>query len=102
MINAAEAADGVTVTGEVEPGSTVSVQVFGQAYAAVVGAGGAWVLDIPAGDIPLTEQSYDMIVTATDGAGNTSQITSSLTVDAVAPDDPDVVGYFREGGGIAT
>ncbi|QFT92449.1 hypothetical protein FIU86_06315 [Roseovarius sp. THAF9] len=99
VINAAEAADGVTVTGEVEPGSTVSVQVFGQAYAAVVGAGGAWVLDIPAGDIPLTEQSYDMIVTATDGAGNTSQITSSLTVDAVAPDDPDVVGYFREGGG---
>ncbi len=56
-------------------------------------------LDIPAGDIPLTEQSYDMIVTATDGAGNTSEIKSSLTVDAVAPDDPDVGGYFREGGG---
>ncbi|MEO1138255.1 MAG: Ig-like domain-containing protein [Pseudomonadota bacterium] len=99
VINAAEAADGVTVTGQVEPGSVVQVQVFGQAYSAVVASNGAWTLDIPAADIPLTEQTFNMVVTATDSAGNTSSITESLSVDAVAPDDPDIVGYFREGGG---
>lgn len=99
VINATEAADGVTVTGQVEPGSSVEVKVFGQTYSALVAANGAWVLDIPAGDIPVADQSYDMAITATDGAGNTSAITETLTVDAIAPDDPDVVGYFREGGG---
>ncbi|MFU1477227.1 Ig-like domain-containing protein [Roseovarius sp. C7] len=99
VVNASEASDGVTLTGQVEPGSTVSVDVFGERYDAVVDASGAWTLDIPAGDIPQTEDSFAMVVTATDAAGNTSRIDDSLVIDTTVPDQPDVVGYFRDHSG---
>ncbi len=99
VVNAAEAQDGITLTGEVEPGATVKVSVLGKTYDAVVAADGAWSLDIPNADIPRTEDSYAMTVTATDSALNVSSINETLTIDTVAPDHPDIVGYFRQGGG---
>ena len=99
VINAAEARAGVTLTGEVEPGSTVRVDVLGRSYDAIVAANGAWSLDIPPAHIPDAAQTYDMTVTATDAARNVSSITDTLTIDTDVPDQPDIVGYFREGGG---
>lgn len=100
MVNAAEALDGVTVGGRVEAGSTVAVEVLGKTYDAVVDADGNWTLDIPAGDIPQgVEQGFAMVVTATDRAGNTSTVNDTLIIDTLVPDQPDIVGYFREGGG---
>ncbi|MFD0857750.1 Ig-like domain-containing protein [Roseovarius aquimarinus] len=98
-VNAAEAQQGVRLTGEVEPGSTVRVDVLGRSYSAVVAANGAWTLDIPAAHIPVADQSYAMTVTATDAARNTTSITDTLDIDTTVPDHPDIVGYFREGGG---
>ncbi|SEK37073.1 hypothetical protein SAMN05421666_1680 [Roseovarius nanhaiticus] len=99
VINAAEARAGVTLTGEVEPGSTVQVDVLGRSYNAVVAANGAWTLDIPAAHIPQADQTFDMTVTATDSARNVTTIDDTLTIDTLVPDHTDIVGYFREGGG---
>lgn len=99
IVNTAEAADGVQVAGQVEPGSTVTLSVFGQTHNASVDASGNWTVTIPAGAIPAGEMTASMVIAATDSAGNTSSISQPLTIDTLTPDDPDVVGYFREGGG---
>lgn len=99
VVNAAEASDGVTLTGKVEPGSTVTVDLFGKSYAAVVDASGNWRVDLPAADIPQAEESFDMVIRATDAAGNVSSVTDSLAIDTLVPDQPDVVGYFRDHSG---
>lgn len=99
VINAAEAADGVQMGGQVEPGSTVVLSAFGQSFNATVDGSGNWSVNIPGAAIPATDGPVNMVITATDDAGNTTSITEAVTVDTIAPDDPDVVGYFREGGG---
>lgn len=99
VVNAAEASDGVTLTGKVEPGSTVTVDLFGKSYTAVVDASGNWRVDLPAADIPQAEESFDMVIRATDAAGNVSRVTDSLAIDTLVPDQPDVVGYFRDHSG---
>ena len=99
VINTAEAGEGVTVAGQVEPGARVLVDVFGKTYEANVAADGSWSLSIPLADIPAGESTASMLITATDAAGNTSTITEQLSVDMVAPDGPGVVGAFRETGG---
>ena len=99
IINISEAAAGVTLTGQVEPGSSAEVRVFGRTYQAVVDAAGNWSVSLPTADIPRQDGQAPMVVFATDGAGNTHQITSSLTLDMVAPETPGIVGYFRQGDG---
>lgn len=99
VVNAAEGMAGITLTGEVEPGSTVQVSVLGKTYTATVAADGSWTLDIPAADIPQADRDFAMQVTATDAAGNTSSINDTLSIDTIVPDQPEIVGYFREGTG---
>jgi hypothetical protein len=99
IINISEAAAGVTLRGQVEPGSSAEVRVFGKTYQAVVDANGNWSVTLPTGDIPRQDGQAAMVVAATDGAGNTHQITGSLTLDMVAPETPGIVGYFRQGNG---
>jgi len=82
VVNGAEAADGVTVTGTVEPGSTVVVDFNGEEYDATVGADGTWSLDIPAADIPEGDgETHTLEVTATDAAGNVDTITETFEID---------------------
>ncbi|WP_297769624.1 Ig-like domain-containing protein [uncultured Roseovarius sp.] len=99
IINISEAAAGVTLTGRVEPGSSAEVSVFGRTYQAVVDADGNWSLDLPPGDVPRQDGEAQMVVSATDWAGNVSELTGSLTLDMVAPETPGIVGYFRQGDG---
>ncbi|WP_339671908.1 Ig-like domain-containing protein [uncultured Roseovarius sp.] len=99
IINISEAAAGVTLTGQVEPGSSAEVRLFGRTYQAVVDANGNWSVTLPNGDIPRQDGQAAMVVSATDGAGNTHEITGSLTLDMVAPETPGIVGYFRQGDG---
>ena len=40
-----------------------------------------------------------MVIRATDAAGNVSSVTDSLAIDTLVPDQPDVVGYFRDHSG---
>ncbi len=82
VLNAAEATSGLTVTGTVEPGSTVMVKFgSGASRAATVAADGSWTVTIPAGEIPAGENSVTLTATATDRVGNTSTLTEQVKVD---------------------
>lgn len=82
VLNAAEAASGLTVTGTVEPGSTVMVRFgSGASRAATVAADGSWSITIPPGDIPAGENLVTLTATATDRVGNTATLTEQVKVD---------------------
>lgn len=96
IVNAVEAAAGLTVTGSVEAGSTVEVKFGnGASRAATVAANGTWSLTIPAGDIPPGENSVTMTAVATDRVGNTSSLTEQVAVDTI------VRNFARTGGTIS-
>ena len=91
LINAAEAAGGVTVSGTAEIGSTLTVN----GVAVTVDASGGWTTSVAtAGDGPLT-----VTAVATDAAGNTTTATHDLTVDTVAPAAPTITSIPENGGG---
>ncbi len=86
----------VSGTAVVGAGETLTVEVNGITYTAgdgnlVDNGDGTWDLTIPAGDV-LADGTYDVVVTITDGAGNTSSDTSTdeLVIDTVAPAVPTV------------
>jgi hypothetical protein len=95
VLNAAEAAVGMTVTGVVEPGSNVVVRFgTGPGRTAQVAADGTWTVTIPPGDIPQGENSVALNVSATDRVGNTASLTEQVTVDT------RVRNFARSGGQI--
>lgn len=81
-INAAENADGTTLTGSVEAGSTVVVTIEGVDHEAVV-TGDTWSLDLPAGVIAGGEYDLDVTVTATDAVDNTTSTSGTVHVDTI-------------------
>ncbi len=99
VANLAAAQGGLELTGTAEAGSQVEIAVFGETYATVSDASGNWAVTIPQTDVPLQETTAQATITVTDTAGNTDSIPGSVTIDMVAPDQPEIVGYFRQGGG---
>lgn len=96
VLSAAEAAQGLTVTGTVEPGSVVMLRLGdGPARAASVAADGSWTVTIPPGDIPAGEALVTLTATATDRVGNSATLTEQVAVDTV------VRSFARTGGPIA-
>lgn len=96
VVNATEAAAGLTVGGNVEPGSTVVVKFGdGSSHPAVVSTSGAWTLTIPARDIPAGENSVTLTAVATDRYGNTSSLSEQVAVDTI------VRNFARTGGTIS-
>jgi len=81
VINLVERSDGVTLTGTVEAGSTVVVQMGGARATAVVDANGNWSADFAAGSIPQGTYDAAITVTATDRPGNVSTLTDTVHVD---------------------
>ncbi|RZI05717.1 LPXTG cell wall anchor domain-containing protein [Staphylococcus condimenti] len=77
-----------TVTGTGEPGGTVTVTFpDGSTVTSTVGDDGTWTADVPEGT---TLNNGDVVTaTETDGAGNTSQETSTTVTDNTQPDNPD-------------
>jgi hypothetical protein len=73
-INAAEAADGIVITGTAEAGSTVLVN----GVPATVAANGTYTATHPGSG---RGRPARVTVTSTDAAGNTATDTRSLTVD---------------------
>ena len=106
VINKAEAADGVTLTGVVEEGSTVNVTFGGVQRAATVSSDGSWTVAFSEADIAQAADGQadgfeaDIIVQATDAAGNTAEISDTVQVDLVAPDAVDFRGEFTEDEGV--
>jgi hypothetical protein len=88
VLNAAEQLLPLTIhgTSSAEAGQTVTVSLGGKAYTALVGADGAWTLNVPAADLALlSEGALTVTASVNDKAGNGGQTTHGLTVDTVAP-----------------
>ena len=84
VLNSTEAAGGLIVTGVVEPGSTVFVQLNnGSQVKATVSSTGSWTATIPAGQIPAGESNGTLTIKATDHVGNTSTLTETIRIDTV-------------------
>lgn len=83
VINAAEAADGVILSGTVEPGSTVEVTFVGTTRMVKAGSDGVWSISYIAADIPPGESMEDITAVATDIAGNEATITDQVRVDTI-------------------
>ena len=75
-----------TVSGTAEALSTVDVIIDSVTYSTTATTEGAWSVTIP-GANSLTEGAYDVAVTSTDAAGNSSTdgTTNELVVDTTAP-----------------
>jgi hypothetical protein len=101
VVNFAEAAAGITLTGNVEPGSTVEIEIDGHTHVATVAANGSWTVDVPSSSIPTGTLSTPVVISAVDAAGNTASITETLSIDTEAPDTLSWTGYGRSGGGVA-
>ena len=108
VITGAEATDGVTVTGDAAPGSTVQVKLGATTLPANVDAAGHFSATLPAPAVtPGGTQPYVVTVTVADAAGNTPQswaeviqvqgpalkpatpVPAAVTTAAVTPATPD-------------
>ena len=88
IINASEAAAGVTVSGTstAEAGQTVTVTLNGVNYSGNVQADGSWSLTLPASDLTaLANNGYTLTATVSDLAGNPGSASKGVTVDTTAP-----------------
>ena len=85
IVNAREAAGGLVVTGTVEPGATVTVQLASGSVIPAINLGnGSWTATIPAAQLPAVEtDNVTLTVRATDVNGNTATQTSSIDFDPV-------------------
>ena len=108
VITAAEAADGVTVSGDAAPGSKVQVQLGATTLPANIDAAGHFSATLPAPTVTQGgKQPYSVTVTVADAAGNTPQswaeqievqgpalkpatpVPAAVTTAAVTPATPD-------------
>jgi hypothetical protein len=95
VMNSVETSAGLTLSGTVEPNSTVSVTIGGANYSAGATADGTWSLDVPAGALPTGEGSTSVAVVATDPAGNQATLNETVTYDTLVNElsmDGDVGG----------
>lgn len=86
VVNFDEYGSPITITGTVEAGSSVVVTLGGVTLNASVASNGSWTVTYPAGSLPAGEYTTQMVVNATDAAGNTTSMTESVLVDTVAGD----------------
>ncbi|MFW2541258.1 Ig-like domain-containing protein [Primorskyibacter sp. 2E107] len=84
VLNAEEAAQGLTLTGTTEPGATVLVTLDGVALPATVDANGNWTVSYTAGQLPSGEGTVSLSATSTDAAGNSETLTQSVQIDTEA------------------
>ncbi|WP_459176032.1 Ig-like domain-containing protein [Ewingella americana] len=86
IINAAEAAAAIPVSGTADigdAGRTVTLNINGQTYTAVVAGDGSWSTSVPANALAgLANGEYTVTATLSDAAGNTTTITSNVTLTA--------------------
>ncbi len=66
-------------------GGAVTVSIDGLGVPGVSQVGSGWTAMFPVGRAPLSSGNHYIVVTGTDGAGNTGVVTQTLTVDATLP-----------------
>lgn len=79
VINVSELTDGFTLSGTVEIGSTVVVEIEGTQHTATVDSSGNWSVVLDSDDIPAGNRTIEAVVTATDPAGNVATSTDDLS-----------------------
>lgn len=85
-LNLAEQGQPLTFSGSGDQGDTITVTLNNQNYTATVDGTGSWSLDVPpAALLGLTTESYEILVSTTDTAGNTTTVTRTLEVDLTPP-----------------
>ncbi len=95
-INAAEAEDGLTLSGTVEPNSTVVVRLSNGSEQRVVADGqGRWSVTFTEAQLPTGDGTATVTMTATDPVGNVKTLTESFEYDTVMPGTPEVVSFER-------
>ncbi len=109
FLNRGEASAGLTLTGQAEPGSTVTVNLtsvggFALALTGIADDSGRFSIALPAGRLPQSDGNYSFTVTATDAAGNVSDpAAGQLTVDRTPPTaTANISAAFDDFGGGAT
>ena len=96
MVNAEEAAAGITFTGTAEPGSTVVLRLpNGQQVSATSASDGSWSATFASNQIPRGEIHSSVTITATDRAGNVASFSDTFIIDTVAPSAPEVTGVNK-------
>jgi hypothetical protein len=91
IVNAAEAADPVVVSGTAEAGSTVTVTWGSAVETATADESGNWSVTFAPGDLP-ADGATTISATATNAAGNESATgTRDVSVDTAAPAAPTAV-----------
>ncbi|MBF5353324.1 Ig-like domain-containing protein [Escherichia coli] len=88
IINASEAAAGVTVSGTstAQTEQTLTVTLNGTNYQTTVQTDGSWSLTLPASDLTaLANNGYTLTATVSDLAGNLGSASKGVTVDTTAP-----------------
>ena len=94
VMNAAEHAAGVTISGTVEANSLVVVRLEnGSTRSFRAGADGKWSVKFEARDLPTGEGEMDVTITATDPVGNVATRTQTVVVDTIAPESPEVISF---------
>lgn len=86
-----------TITGTAEADSTVRLTLHQKVYTTTASAG-AWSVTIPSADALTAGQTYDVSVTATDAAGNTSAPTAQRLSVSLPPPPPDTTGWVTRQG----
>jgi hypothetical protein len=81
IVNAAEARDGVTLTGTADPGAIVSVSLGGVTHSVLTNTAGNWSATYAPGEVPQGVYTANITATTTDSAGNTLTETDSVQVD---------------------
>ena len=106
IVNFAEAADGVTLTGTVEAGSTVQItydydggRIVREAQ---VDGAGNWSITYAGDEIQQGEYDVDITIDATDANGNTLSITDEFRVDTEVSLAPGGIGTFVENDAIGS
>ncbi len=85
IINVAEAAAGVEITGTAEAGATVVVTVEGTSRTTTATDDGTWTVTYESGSLPSGEYDAAISVTSTDAVGNTATSSSTIALSTSAP-----------------
>ncbi|MGO3412464.1 MAG: Ig-like domain-containing protein [Kluyvera intermedia] len=90
VINATEAGSALAISGsstQFASGTQVTVTFNGKSYTATIQSDGSWSATVPAADVAALADgaSYQVSVSAQDGAGNSASATHSVSVDTSAP-----------------
>ncbi|MBO9396789.1 BapA prefix-like domain-containing protein [Shimia sp. R9_2] len=81
IINAAEATDGVVLSGTGEAGSALAITFGGVTQNVTVGSNGTWSSNFAASTVTAGTGNATVTLTATDAAGNSTTTTSTIAVD---------------------